>query len=271
MNDNITIGFIGYGNMGGAIGRGVLKKAAANVVVLDHPSLHRHLSVEGSSQPTVMAPADFFKTVRIIFLGTKPATLDAVSGAYRDYIQPHHVIVSMMAGIPLVRLASAFNTPHIIRMMPNTPAALGVGVTGLYFAPSITPETRTMVVTLCDAIGRTVDVQKEDDLHIITALSGSGPAFFYRIVHAFSRFASEHGLDSETALMAVTNTMMGAGAMLRETPDPMALVAQVASPNGTTQAGLLAMDELTLDVQLKAVLSAAHKRSIELSKGVNNT
>ena len=104
-------------------------------------------------------------------------------------------------------------------------------------------------------------------MNVITAVSGSGPAFFYRIIDVFSKFAESKGLPSDVALSVALNTMLGAGSMLQKKPNPDLLIKQVTSPNGTTQAGLNTMDELKFNDKLQDVLHSAWQRSIELSRG----
>jgi pyrroline-5-carboxylate reductase len=258
------IGFIGFGNMGSAVGLACCQSGHA--LVVSEPNLAVQNTIKDDAI-TFCSSQDVFESAKYIFLGIKPQMLDVVSNELKAFITPNHIIISMLAGVTIQSLENAFGTDQVCRIMPNTPAMLKSGVTGVFFGSSIGRYYKDYILNLCQTFGENIVVDNEDDMHVITAISGSGPAFFYRVISMFTTFAQRKGLNKAQALKAATNTMLGSAKMLNEFPDPETLIKNVTSPNGTTFAGLNQMDKHLLDEKFEDVLNAAFNRSIELSKG----
>lgn len=248
--------------MGRALGAALLASPAYRIVVSDIlPVTMTHPRLSVGSIPDVLASSS------VVFLGIKPQSLADAAPTIAPHLTPNHVVVSMLAGTPIRTLIHHLGTPSMIRIMPNTPAGLGQGVTGVYVPPhGVSDDQTKATLAICEGFGTCHVVPNESDLHVITALSGSGPAFFYATIQSFVRFATEQGMAPHTAVAMATQTMLGAGAMLQTTPDPTALIQMVTSPNGTTEAGLKAMAHHKLDEDWQAVLTATWSRSVELSK-----
>ena len=258
------IGFIGFGNMGAAVGLACCQ--SGHSLIVSEPNLTVQKNTENDAIE-YCSSEDVFKSAKYVFLAIKPQMLDVVSNELKPFITPNHVIISMLAGVTIQSLKDALGTDQVCRIMPNTPAMLKSGVTGVFFGSCINNNYKDDVLNLCQTFGENIVVDNEDDMHVITAVSGSGPAFFYRVISMFTIFAQHKGLNKTQALKAATNTMLGSAKMLNEFPDPETLIKNVTSPNGTTFAGLKQMDKNLLDDKFEDVLNAAYNRSVELSKG----
>lgn len=177
------------------------------------------------------------------------------------------LILSIAAGIKLSTYETALgaNRP-IARAMPNTPVTLGLGVTAYAPNASCAPEHLLLIEKIFQAVGLCYCVP-EEKLDAITAVSGSGPAFFYRIIEAYTNAAVEEGLEPEQALQIVTQTALGAAAMIQQSGlTPQELVNQVVSKGGTTEAGLQVLDQSSIRAILKDTVHAAAEQSRFLSK-----
>ena len=264
----MAIGFIGFGNMGQALGVSMAQQGGEAIYVADPNLQEGDLLVNNWPDAIQLVSSEaVFKQCDLVFLAVKPQMLTVVSSKIASYIRPHHVVVSMLAGVSIAQLSKELNTNKVVRIMPNTPAMIGKGVTGICFGLHIEDSVKKQVVDRCNQVGDTIVIEDEFLMHTITALSGSGPAFFYRMVDVFATFATNNGVPKDVAVQSAISTMLGSAEMLKRTPNPSALIDAVTSPNGTTQAGLMAMDRLEFDHTLYSVLTEAKERSIALSKG----
>ena len=267
MKDNTSIGFIGFGQMGAAIAYAIhqsflninLYVVESNVdrqdwIRTNHPEVN---------QVSIEALCD---ACEFIFLAIKPQHVTDLAHQVKPFLTNRHCLISMLAGVSHASCLSLFQPANIIRIMPNTPAKLSKGVTGVYFLDALPKEMQALGLELCGAFGKTVQLNSDDDIDVITAISGSGPAFFYRIIRTFVSFGVDAGLDPQVAKDAAINTMLGASYMLLDDPEPDDQIKRVASPNGTTQAGLEVMDQKEFDTLMTSVLNRAYERAVELSK-----
>ncbi|MEK9727796.1 MAG: pyrroline-5-carboxylate reductase [Candidatus Margulisiibacteriota bacterium] len=266
MNDN-NFGFIGFGNMGSAIAQRIFEQTDCRLFASDPDKTKQDSCKIPSDKITFCEPEGVFESCSIVFLAIKPQIFPEISSKLVPFIKSHHVIISMLAGINITSLEAKLNTTSLIRIMPNTPVAVGVGVSGILFHESLSDVIKVEITNLIDLLGQSIVLTTEDQMHAITAISGSGPAFFYRIINAIASFGVSNGLSREHALNAALFTMLGAGEMLKKTLDPSQLIQKVASPKGTTEAGLNRMDALEFDQLLQEVLQAASQRSEALSRG----
>ena len=209
LSDNQIIGFIGFGNMGSAIAYSICDHLNVNLMVSEPDSSKHNVPDAYQSQIKFCTHADVFKLASIVFLAVKPQVLLNIVDDVSSYVEPHHLVVSMLAGTSIESLGSYFNTTQLVRIMPNTPALLGKGVTGIFFNPSVLKDNRHKIRHICDGFGYAFELDNEEQMHVITALSGSGPAFFYRIIAAFAQFAQAKGLDKSMSLNLSLNTMLG--------------------------------------------------------------
>ena len=267
MSDKLAVGFIGYGNMGDAIGRSLLNSSLVQTVSVVEQNPDRQTWIRNERSDIDLLNIDeLIKRCSVIFIAVKPQQFANLAIQLKGAFNQGQLIISMMAGVSIDTCTNLLEYDQVIRIMPNTPAALHQGVTGIFYPPNIRQVDCQKIDELCSTFGYVVSLKNESDIHAITALSGSGPAFFYRMVKACVQFAKDQGFDNDQACQLVNQTMMGAGAMLDQTPNPQLLIDQVTSPNGTTFAGLQAMDSDDFDKLMYNVLERAKNRSIELSK-----
>ncbi len=257
-------GFIGGGRMASAMVEALLSggHAPAEIAVSDKSkevlAYHRGLGVGACESNIAVCDAEY------VFLAVKPQHLTEVLTEVGPQLEGKN-IVSIVAGVKTEKIGSFVKNPgSIVRVMPNTPMLLGRGAVAISFGNA--PEAvKTEVKALFSSRGLAVEVS-EAELDAVTALSGSGPAYFYRFAKVLADSAAELGLESKTALQLAIATMAGAAEMMAasgKTPDE--LIRDVSSPGGTTVAALAAFDEENLDQALSAGVKAAYKRSKELS------
>jgi len=266
---NLTL--IGAGNLGRALTRGLLASGAlppSAITATDRMPQAREAFLAlnpalnwAETIPAALASADLaIWAVKPQQIGEAlPEGATAPSGA---------VFISVCAGVTLARLeALAGAERKLIRAMPNTPALVGEGVTALAGNAACTAADLEAAARIFSAVGKVVRV-KESEMDAVTALSGSGPAFFYFIIDELAAAARRHGLESEEALAMAAQTARGAARMILETGlPPRELMAQVTSKGGTTEAGLAVLDTPAARDLLEQTIAAAARRARELAAG----
>lgn len=261
--------FVGAGSMAEAIIAGMVKEAVIapeQIVVMNKADRNRLLYLQDQYGVSIICPnKTALQEADLIVLATKPQDVYQASIAIRPLLNDKTAILSVVAGISIETIERAVGNRSIARSMPNTSATIGKSATGISFNAAATPALKEDIFTLLEAIGLVQEVQ-EDDLHTVTALSGSGPAYIYYLVEAFEEIATKQGLTNDVARSLTIQTLEGAAAMLKETTaQPATLRENVTSPNGTTAAGLQAL----ADGQFKALIAdciiAATERSKELA------
>ncbi|QKZ11967.1 pyrroline-5-carboxylate reductase [Spirosoma sp. KUDC1026] len=203
----------------------------------------------------------------LIILSVKPQDFNSVHGALRAIIKPQQLVLSIMAGIPMAQIQEKLDHPLVVRAMPNTPAMLGMGITGFTAAKEIDPGSLRRVENLINATGRSIFLEDETMLDAVTALSGSGPAYFYYVVKAMIEAGKQMGFTDSVATILVKQTMLGSYHLINNADKSLdELIKAVASKGGTTEAALRSFEEGGLDDTLIAGIRAAQMRSTELSK-----
>ena len=221
--------------MGDAIGRSLINSGKASEINVVESNDDR-IEWIGKHRPdvTVVSLDQLLERSQIIFLAIKPQQFSELASKLNGHIMSNQIIISMMAGISIAAISNLIGHDGIVRIMPNTPASLTQGVTGIYSSNVIPADQQEYIQSLCASFGLVVNLDDESDIHAITALSGSGPAFFYRMVDAFISFARDQKIPDSVAKNLVIQTMVGAGAMLLEKPDRvsslMKLRLQMARP-----------------------------------------
>jgi len=265
------VGFIGAGNMAGALVKGLIaagRYEADDLVVSDASPDARRRMKRSHGVAALEDNAEVARRSRIVVLAVKPQVMLDVLGTIRPAIGPKHLVVSIAAGIPLARLEKGLGgKARVVRVMPNTPALLGKGMSVAVAGRHATAGDLRKTVKLFESVGEAMAIDREDLMDAVTALSGSGPAFVYAFAEHLIAGGEAVGLDPAMATRLALATLDGASAMLRESGrSPRELREMVSSPGGTTVAGLAALSERDLAGAVSAALAAAAARSRELAR-----
>jgi pyrroline-5-carboxylate reductase len=269
------IAFIGGGNMtrgllGGLLARGTDPALVTVTAATEgtRSALARDLGVR-----TTADNAAAVSGARVVVLSVKPQVLRDVTRQLAPALRPGTLVISVAAGIRTGQLrawigAGAAPAIPVVRAMPNRPALLGAGATGMYADGSVSKAERKLAEELLGATGLAVWVGEEDELDLVTALSGSGPAYFFRLAEVMAEVAAAEGLDAAVARRLAAQTLAGAGRMVaaEEAPDLAAMRAAVTSKGGTTAAALARFDALGLPAMVAEAMRAAVARSQELAR-----
>ncbi|QJR13350.1 pyrroline-5-carboxylate reductase [Usitatibacter palustris] len=263
----MKLAFIGGGNMATAILGGLMAKgfrgADAVVAEIDAAARARLASELGVS--TVEAPGAEMARVDVIVLAVKPQNMREVAKSLAPHLSKQ-LVVSIAAGIRIADLTRWLGGhSRIVRAMPNTPALVQAGITGLYATDAVTLSDREKVNELLAAIGATVWLDSEGDIDIVTAISGSGPAYVFYVMEALEAAAKDLGLAPDKARTLALWTFAGGAKLAAERGlDPAVLRAQVTSKGGTTQAAISVLDAAQVKAMFVAAIKAAHTRSQQL-------
>jgi pyrroline-5-carboxylate reductase len=263
------LGFIGAGNMAGAMIRGLLDadiQRRSDLWVADTAGeqlrrIRRRHGVGAAADNRALVAGS-----RIVVLAVKPQVIDDVLKEIHPEVRRHHLFISIAAGVPLRRLEHGLGeSARVVRVMPNTPALLGKGISVLVKGSRATARDLRVALRLFRAVGDALAVDDERLLDPVTGVSGSGPAYVYRFAEALIEAASAQGLESKVAGRLVFRTMEGAAAMLLESGmTPKELREMVSSPGGTTVAGLAALEQAGFTQSVARAVEAATGRSREL-------
>jgi pyrroline-5-carboxylate reductase len=271
MTHDTSLLLIGAGKMGGAMLDGWLKDGLSpqKVIVVDpHPS-PRLMELAAAGLTLAASPEDVTAKADTIVLATKPQSLDQAAPALQAAAHPGTLLISVLAGKTIANLRDrAPSVRAIVRAMPNTPAAVGRGITGCAASPEVSGEQRAFATSLLSAIGLVEWVADEKLIDAVTALSGSGPAYIFHLVESMAAAGEAVGLPPDLALRLARRTVEGAGELLFQDQGSSAatLRQNVTSPGGTTAAALavLMADDGLTPLMTKAV-AAARQRAEELS------
>ncbi|NLW05263.1 MAG: pyrroline-5-carboxylate reductase [Pseudomonadaceae bacterium] len=270
------VAFIGAGNMGGAILRGLVKQGyplqtlmatGRNEAKLQALAQETGVQVTTNNQQAA-AWAD------ILVLGVKPQAMQKVCVALATTVQQHQpLLLSIAAGLTSECLLGWLGGElPLVRSMPNTPSLLGVGVAGLYATASVSPQQHAWVEQISQAVGQAYWVEEEQQLDAVTAISGSGPAYYFLFTEALAVAGEKLGLSPELALQLAKSTAAGAGKMLAELADsPAELRRKVTSPGGTTEQAIQTFVNKGLPELVEAATQAAAKRAVELATALKSS
>ena len=259
-----TLGLLGCGNMGGAIVLGLIESGTISpehTLVFDiDPDRAKSLKL-----PVAQSPVALAQHSNTLILATKPQDIDEALAALKPGLTDDTLVVSIAAGISIATIQKRIGAQaRVARAMPNTPALVGACAAGIALSEACTASDKDTVHTIFAAIGVAVDVS-EDELDAVTALSGSGPAYFFYMVECLVEAATELGLSGEQAAQLAGQTLYGAGKLLMESGESAATLRErVTSKGGTTFAALEAFDAQDLRAAIRAGVHAAAARSREL-------
>jgi pyrroline-5-carboxylate reductase len=263
------IAFIGGGNMARSLVGGLLSTADASSIAVAEPQPEtRDALARDFGVATFADGREAVTGADTVVLAVKPQVMPAVCGTLAESVQRQRpLVISIAAGIRTDQLERWLGGKlAIVRSMPNTPALVGAGATGLYANARVSAPQRAQAQHVLDAAGITAWVDDEAQMDIVTAISGSAPAYFFLLVEALEAAAAAQGLPRETARRLAAQTCLGAGRMLTESGEaPETLRKRVTSPNGTTEAALdsFAGDDLRRIVA--RAVAAATVRGAELA------
>jgi pyrroline-5-carboxylate reductase len=267
---DLAIAILGGGNMGRALIGGLLKRGASPGSIAigesspaQREALGRELHVRAfADNATALERAD------IVILAVKPQDIATTLGALAAGLRSQRpIVLSVAAGVRIgaLRQAAGGDLP-IVRAMPNRPALVGAGVTGLFAEADVRPHVRRTCEEVMRAVGEVVWVRSEDELDIVTALSGSGPAYYFLLTELMIQAAVDLGLDPAAARTLAVQTLLGSGQLAAASDGDLGrLRAEVTSKGGTTEAALRAYDDAGLRAIVARALGAATQRARELA------
>jgi len=273
---NINAAFVGGGNMGGALIRGLIARGLPPQQI-SVGEAHQQRRIALADELGVHVTADNREAVAradVVVLAVKPQDMAGTVQALADvFAQRQPLVLSIAAGIRLADIVSWSGSQiSVVRAMPNRPALNNAGATALYAPVSISDAHRSLAESVLGAVGTTVWVKDEDALDVVTALSGSGPAYFFLLAELMTEAAVKLGLDRESAQSLSIQTLFGSGRMAHESDGDLArLRAEVTSKGGTTEAAVRSFDAANLRGIVAAALSAATDRSREMAQAFGKT
>lgn len=270
MNHDLTLAFVGAGNMAGALIRGLIATSTispARIVAADPDPARRELL---ASELSIRVEADnsaALENANVVVLSIKPQMFGQVLPTLAVSLPQDALVISIAAGISSKVIERSLpEGTRVIRTMPNTPALVGAGATAIAAGTHATEDDLVLAQTLFECVGTVVRVP-ETQIDAVTALSGSGPAYVFAMIEALREGGRREGLSEETALQLAAQTVRGAAQLLLEGDEsPEALRQKVSSPGGTTLAGLQALDDNGFREALHGAVRAAARRSAELGK-----
>ncbi len=264
------IGFVGAGNMGEAMIRGILaaKLVAPEEVIVQDVAPGRADVLRGRFGVSVAKDlAELFGRCGTVIFAVKPQAVKEALRAVPSRAARGKLVISIAAGVPTrIFVAALGEGARVVRAMPNTPAQVGMGSTGLFFAGDIPAEEKERARKIFASFGEVAEFPREELLDVVTALSGSGPAYAFLFIEALAEGAVRAGMARADAIRLAAATVEGAGRMVRETGrHPAELKDMVTSPAGTTAAGVAALETGAFRGTVQQAVFAAWQRSRELS------
>ena len=269
--DNKKISFIGGGNMAQALISGLVSCGVKpSLITVADPSSEAREQLAAKGLNTVDPTADAKAAVidaDIVVLAVKPQVMKAVVSDFAEALDKQ-LVISVAAGLSTEILSGMLGGyDNIVRAMPNTPAMIQMGATGLYGTDNISAEQKQLATAVMEASGLVMWVENEAHMHAVTAVSGSAPAYMFYFIEAMVDGGVALGLDKEQASALAMQTMLGAAKMALGSEDaPSELRRKVTSPNGTTQAAIESMQANDISRQIVEAMQACYDRSQSLSE-----
>lgn len=265
---NKHIAFIGGGNMATAIISGLIRGGLpSSAITVIEPFDEARDKLQSQFGITAQAQAGpFLSQADLVVWAVKPQTFKEAAAA----VQPHTtqaLHLSVAAGIPSASIAQWLGNARVIRTMPNTPALIGKGITGMFARAAVTAEDRNLAEQLIGTTGSYLWLDDEAALDAVTALSGSGPAYMFYFMEAMTEAGTQMGLSKEHAYALAVATFIGAGELAKASPEsPEVLRQRVTSKGGTTHAALTAMEAADIKAHFVHAMLAAQNRAQEMGR-----
>lgn len=267
---NKTVGFIGAGKMASAIISGLLASGLytkEQIQAAEINSINAQKAEKEFGIKIVSNAKDIVKNMDIIVIATKPFVVKELLEKIKPFVTEKQIIISIAAGISTHLIESTLEKNiQVIKVMPNTPALLGAGMSAVCKGKYATDETLNLALDMFSKLGKAIKCE-EKDIDAITGVSGSGPAFFYYIINEIARGGEKLGLDYKTALTLSAQTALGAAQMILDTGlTPEELITNVTTPGGTTAEGNKVLNESDIAKVLHETVLKTAEKSEAMSK-----
>ncbi|WP_307012074.1 pyrroline-5-carboxylate reductase [Acinetobacter calcoaceticus] len=269
---NCNICFIGGGNMAQALIGGLVSRGLppTRITVSDPVEQIRQLLQEKEVHVTQDNMAAI-QNADVVVLAVKPQVLATVLRPLKGLLSDK-LVISIIAGAEIQTISNLIDSDRIVRVMPNTPALVQTGAHGIYANDVVGASDRELTSQILAATGLTIWVNSEAQIDAVTAVSGSGPAYFFYLMESMIRAGKNLGLDEKVATALTLQTALGAAQMaITSSNTPSELRKNVTSPNGTTQAALEVFDRAQISQNIQSALAAAQKRSQELAQELSDS
>lgn len=266
MTSQSDLVLIGAGRMGSALARGWIKAGTGRAISIVEPKPSEEVSSWDEQGLATLNPEP--TPAGIVVLAVKPQMFKSALATIQPFVGPQTMVVSIMGGIRLGQLADRLGTPRVVRAMPNTPGAIGQGVTLFSVPASLPPEDIALVEGLLAPLGHIEGPLDENRLTVATTVSGCGPAYVFLLAEVMANAAEAEGLPADIAERLAIQTIIGSAALMGDTGEaPSDLRKAVTSPGGITQAALdILMDEGGMPALMRKAIRAAANRDRELSR-----
>jgi len=265
------IGFIGSGKMAGAIIKGLIKTGFAkpeNMLATQGEPTGLEEKSKNLGIGIILDNKELVKTSDVIFIAVKPNQVLGVLEEIKPFVTPEKLIVSIAAGVNINKLETNLpNKTRVIRVMPNTPALVGEGMSGMVGGNWVNNDDINFVKDLLSTIGKCIVVDSEDQIDIVTAISGSGPAFFYKVINEIARAGEKLGMDYDKALLLSIQTAIGSAKMALNRDISMEqLISNVATKGGCTAVGVDCMNDNNSEKLFYDVIKSTTEKAHALGK-----
>jgi pyrroline-5-carboxylate reductase len=261
------LAIIGGGKIGEALLSGLVRRAGSDGILVCERSPERAAELAERYGVGAVDLGEAATRARVLLLAVKPQDIDVLLGRLAEHVDAHHLVVSVAAGVPTRRIEAALaDGVPVVRVMPNTPALVDEGMSVLSAGAHAAEEHLDEAEALLAAVGQVRRVP-EDQQDAVTALSGSGPAYFFYLVEAMVDAGILLGLPRTLAVDLIVQTALGSAVMMRDSGEhPVQLREAVTSPGGTTIAAVRELERHGVRAALIAAIEAAHDRSVELGR-----
>lgn len=271
MSSNLTIGFLGAGKMASALAKGIVQAGLAaldRILASDPLEAARTAFTNSVGAKATVSNREVAEFAEVLVVAVKPGQVEELLAEIRPGFSEKHLLISIAAGIPLSKLENGLGArARVVRVMPNTPALVGMSASAFALGKSATAEDQHLAQKLFSAVGIAYPV-KESLLDAVTGLSGSGPAYVCLMIEALSDGGVAAGLPRDMATRLAAQTVMGAAKMVLETGQhPGVLKDMVTSPGGTTIEGLHELEKANVRGALISAVRAAAEKSKKLGQG----
>lgn len=272
MNTQYEIGLIGAGNAAEGIVHGLLRNTVLlddRIIASDRNQARRQFFADRFHIAVTHDNRHVAKNSFILLLAVKPQQFEAVCRGFADLVRPDHLIVSIMAGVSTKTLEAQFPAvkARVVRAMPNLPLHVGAGMTGIHPGQHAQEADLLRAQRIFEAGGRAIVIEDEDQMDAVTAVSGSGPAYFYYFVEALTAAGEAAGLSPQQSAILAKQTCLGAARMMLESGEsPKVLRQKVTSGGGTTEAALAKMQQQHVYENIHESVLMAWRRSQELGR-----